>query len=381
MIIVNGSIFGEDSRFHHGNVDIRGDVIADINYNGVPQQQNDEIIDADGAYVIPGLVDIHLHGAAGCDFCDGTEDAFRTIADFELNCGVTSIVPATMTLPRERLVPMMEAIARYAEKNDAIKGITMEGPFISAKKRGAQNERFIQEPNIEFFNGLQKAARGLICQVTAAPEVTGAIDFIKKVSKECVVSVAHTNATYAEAMEAFAAGANHVTHLFNAMPPFGHRETGVIGAAFDDKKVFVELICDGEHVHRTMIRAAFQLFGANRICMISDSMSAAGMPEGEYFLGGQSVIRKETRAVLSDGTLAGAVSTLYDNFKKAVLEMRIPLEDAVTACTITPARSLGLERECGALAIGHRADMVLLDRDLNIKRVIRNGRLLNGLSR
>lgn len=381
MIIVNGSIFGEDRRFHHGSVDIRGDVIADINYDGVPQQQNYEIIDADGAYVIPGLVDIHLHGAAGCDFCDGTEDAFRTIADFELNCGVTSIVPATMTLPRERLVPIMEAIARYAEKNDAIKGITMEGPFISAKKRGAQNERFIQEPNIEFFNGLQKAARGLICQVTAAPEVTGAIDFIKKVSNECVVSVAHTNATYAEAMEAFAAGANHVTHLFNAMPPFGHRETGVIGAAFDDKKVFVELICDGEHVHRTMIRAAFQLFGANRICMISDSMSAAGMPEGEYFLGGQSVIRKETRAVLSDGTLAGAVSTLYDNFKKAVLEMRIPLEDAVTACTITPARSLGLERECGVLAIGHRADMVLLDRDLNIKRVIRNGRLLNGLSR
>lgn len=381
MIIVNGSIFGEDSRFHHGSVDIRGDVIADINYDGVPQQQNDEIIDADGAYVIPGLVDIHLHGAAGCDFCDGTEDAFRTIADFELNCGVTSIVPATMTLPRERLVPIMEAIARYTEKNDAIKGITMEGPFISAKKRGAQNERFIQEPNIEFFNGLQKAARGLICQVTAAPEVTGAIDFIKKVSNECVVSVAHTNATYAEAMEAFAAGANHVTHLFNAMPSFGHRETGVIGAAFDDKKVFVELICDGEHVHRTMIRAAFQLFGANRICMISDSMSAAGMPEGEYFLGGQRVIRKETRAVLSDGTLAGAVSTLYDNFKKAVLEMRIPLEDAVTACTITPARSLGLERKCGVLAIGHRADMVLLDRDLNIKRVIRNGRLLNGLSR
>lgn len=381
MIIVNGSIFGEDSRFHHGSVDIRGDVIADINYDVVPQQQNDEIIDADGAYVIPGLVDIHLHGAAGCDFCDGTEDAFRTIVDFELNCGVTSIVPATMTLPRERLAPIMEAIARYTEKNDAIKGITMEGPFISAKKRGAQNERFIQEPNIEFFNGLQKAARGLICQVTAAPEVTGAIDFIKKVSNECVVSVAHTNATYAEAMEAFAAGANHVTHLFNAMPPFGHRETGVIGAAFDDKKVFVELICDGEHVHRTMIRAAFQLFGANRICMISDSMSAAGMPEGEYFLGGQSVIRKETRAVLSDGTLAGAVSTLYDNFKKAVLEMRIPLEDAVTACTITPARSLGLERECGVLAIGHRADMVLLDRDLNIKRMIRNGRLLNGLSR
>lgn len=381
MIIVNGSIFGEDSRFHHGSVDIRGDVIADINYDGAPQQQNDEIIDADGAYVIPGLVDIHLHGAAGCDFCDGTEEAFRTIADFELNCGVTSIVPATMTLPRERLVPIMEAIARYAEKNDAIKGITMEGPFISAKKRGAQNERFIQEPNIEFFNGLQKAARGLICQVTAAPEVTGAIDFIKKVSKECVVSVAHTNATYAEAMEAFAAGANHVTHLFNAMPPFGHRETGVVGAAFDDKKVFAELICDGEHVHRTMIRATFQLFGANRICMISDSMSAAGMPEGEYFLGGQSVIRKETRAVLSDGTLAGAVSTLYDNFKKAVLEMRIPLEDAVTACTITPARSLGLERECGVLAVGHRADMVLLDRDLSIKRVIRNGRLLNGLSR
>lgn len=374
MLIANGNIFGENGNFRRGNTEICGGIISAINYSETSDKEyNDTIINADGLYVIPGLVDIHLHGAAGYDFCDGTEVAFRVISDFELFNGVTSIVPATMTLPQENLAEIMAAIERYAKKNSQIKGITMEGPFISAEKKGAQNELYIQKPNIKLFNSLQETAGGLIKQVTVAPEIEGAIEFIKEVSGDCAVSLAHTNASYDETMSAFQAGANHVTHLYNAMPPFGHREPGVVGAAFDNKNVFAELICDGVHIHPSAVRAAFQLFGANRICMISDSMSATGMGEGEFLLGGQKVKRKGAKAILENGSLAGAVSTLYDDLKTAVLEMNIPLEDAVLACTATPARSLKLEQECGILAVGRRADMVLLDKTLNIKYVIKDG--------
>lgn len=376
MIIANGNVFGEDSKFRRGNVHISDDMIADINYDNSFCHNGEEIIDADGLYVIPGFVDIHLHGAAGYDFCDGTEKAFQAIIDFELSQGVTSIVPATMTLPKEKLQTIMTELSRFAKKNTSIKGITMEGPFISASKKGAQNEQYICNPDIQFFYELQEAANSLIKQVTIAPEIEGAMEFINEISMECVVSVAHTGADYETANSAFKAGADHVTHLYNAMTAFDHRETGVVGAAFDNKNVFVELICDGEHVHPSMARATFQMFGADRICMISDSMSAAGMQNGEYLLGGQTVIRKGARAVLSDGTLAGAVSSLYDNFKKAVLEMNIPLEDAVTSCTLTPARSLKLEQECGVIAIGRKADFILMDKALNIKHVIKDGNIL-----
>ncbi len=380
MIIKNGSIFGENGMFCRGNIDICGDVIKNIDYdkayNVELQQKQEEVIDADGLYVIPGLVDIHLHGAAGFDFCDCTEEAFAAIVDFELSHGVTSIVPATMTLPQQTLYRIMGAIGQYAKNHASIKGITMEGPFISADKKGAQNEGYIQVPDITLFNRLQTVSGKMIRQVTVAPETAGALDFIKNVSENCVVAVAHTNASYEEAEAAFSAGSDHITHLYNAMPPFGHREPGAIGAAFDNKRVFAELICDGVHIHPSTVRAAYQLFGAERVCMISDSMSAAGMKDGECFLGEQKVIRKGRCAVLENGSLAGAVSTLYDNLKTAVTEMHIPLEDAVLSCTATPARSLKLDRECGVLAAGRKADAVLLDKDLNIMYVIKSGRIL-----
>lgn len=380
MIITNGRIFGEDGKFRQGRLDICGETIANIDYEEITQNTSEktdgEIIDARGWYVIPGLVDIHLHGAAGYDFCDGTEEAFQKIVDFELSQGVTSIVPTTMTYPKEVLRPIMEALAQYVKQNEQIKGITMEGPFISAGKKGAQNQCYIQKPDATLFTSLQETAGGLVKQVTVAPEVEGALDFIKEVSADCVVSIAHTEADYEETKAAFAAGANHVTHLYNAMQPFGHREPGVIGAAYDTKEVFVELICDGEHVHPSVISATFKMFGAGRICMISDSMRATGMQPGTYLLGGQEVFLRGNRAVLADGKLAGAVTTLYDNLKRVVLQMQIPLEEAVLACTFTPARSLCLEQECGVLAVGRKADLVLLDEDLSIRCVIVSGKVI-----
>ena len=380
MIIKNGNIFGEDGRFHKGYIRVEGNYIKELGREEVSEdlvlEEQETVLDAQGLYVIPGLVDIHMHGCAGYDFCDGTPEAFEEIARYEAENGVTSIVPATMTLPKERLTQIIEAAGKYMSADSTvIKGITMEGPFISEEKKGAQDAQYIASPDKELLAELQKLSRGRIRQVTVAPEVDGAAEFIGEVSGEMVVSVAHTTADYQQTMAAFEKGANHVTHLFNAMPPLNHREPGVIGAALDHKDVFVELICDGEHVHPAVVRAAFQMFGADRICMISDSMRATGMPAGKYSLGGQPVWVKDGRAVLENGNLAASVCTLYDCLRKAVLKMGIPLEDAVKACTTTPAKSLNLHEDCGRLAVGYSADMLLLDADLKKKYVLKSGKL------
>lgn len=380
MIIKNGNIFEEDGRFHKGYIRVEGMYIKELGREEMSGnsalEEQETVLDAQGLYVIPGLVDIHMHGCAGYDFCDGTPEAFEEIARYEAENGVTSIVPATMTLSKERLARIVEAAGRYmSEDSSVIKGITMEGPFISEEKKGAQDARYIVSPDKELLGELQKLSQGRIRQVTVAPEIDGAIEFIGDVSGEMVVSVAHTAADYQQTVAAFEKGANHVTHLFNAMPPLNHREPGVIGAALDHKDVFVELICDGEHIHPAAVRAAFQMFGAERICMISDSMRATGMPDGEYSLGGQPVWVKDGRAVLENGHLAASVCTLYDCLRKTVLEMDISLEEAVKACTITPAKSLNLHKECGKLAIGYPADILLLDVDLKKKYIIKSGKL------
>lgn len=380
MIIKNGNIFGEDGRFHKGYIRVEGMYIKELDREEGPEdlvlEEQETVLDAQGLYVIPGLVDIHMHGCGGYDFCDGTPEAFEEIARYEAENGVTSIVPATMTLPKERLTQIIEAAGKYMSADSTvIKGITMEGPFISEEKKGAQDAQYIASPDKELLAELQKLSQGRIRQVTVAPEVDGAAEFIGEVSGEMVVSVAHTTADYQQTMAAFEKGANHVTHLFNAMPPLNHREPGVIGAALDYKDVFVELICDGEHVHPAVVRAAFQMFGADRICMISDSMRATGMPAGKYSLGGQPVWVKDGRAVLENGNLAASVCTLYDCLRKAVLKMGIPLEDAVKACTTTPAKSLNLHEDCGRLAVGYSADMLLLDADLKKKYVLKSGKL------
>ncbi len=380
MLIVNGRIFGKDGVFRRGNIRIGADGrICEIIYvenSTVDEVGNEQVLDATGMYVIPGLVDIHLHGCAGYDFSDGTVEALEAIADFQVRNGVTSIVPATMTLPQEELADILRTAGDYiGAGHEVIKGITMEGPFISEKKKGAQNEKHILPPSVSLYKEWQQAAKGHIRQITVAPETEGAMDFVKEVSGETVVSLAHTAATYEQAKEAFRAGANHVTHLYNAMPAFGHRESGVIGAAFDEKNVFVELICDGEHIHPSVVRATFQMFGPERICMISDSMRATGMADGEYTLGGQPVWVKGSRAELEDGNLAASVTNLYDCMIRTVLEMGISLEEAVMACTLTPAKSLGLDGECGVLEAGRKADMVLLDAKFSRKYVFKNGQL------
>lgn len=334
-----------------------------------------ETFDATGLYAIPGLVDVHFHGCVGFDFCDGTHEAFGALAEYQVQNGVTSICPATMTYPEDTLADICANAATYSSNKGAtLVGINMEGPFISKEKKGAQNAAYIQAPSPEMFRRLQKAAGGLVKLLDIAPEAQGAMDMISALKDEVAVSVAHTGADYEIASEAFRRGAKHVTHLYNAMPPFSHRAPGVIGAACDAPHVHVELICDGVHVHPATVRATFKMFGDDRVVLISDSMMATGLPDGEYSLGGQAVTVRGNLATLHDGTIAGSATNLMQCMRIATRDMGIPLESAIKAATRNPAKSIGLFDEIGSIEPGKRADVVLLNNALEIAHVFSRGK-------
>ena len=382
MLIKNGLVFSESGGFEplsiltqEGRITGLLPAEAMIKYAG-------EVIDASGCYVLPGLVDVHFHGCKGHDFCEGSAEAFQAISEYEFSRGVTAICPATMTLPEKELKDILEHAAEYYREQDAgdaqtqgaeLLGIHLEGPFLNPEKRGAQRLEDIQKPSAKMLAELQMAADGLIRIVTIAPEEEGAIDCIKAIlahDEGIHFSIGHTQSDYDTAQKAFAAGADHITHLYNAMPPFSHRAPGVVGAAFDEQDCFVELICDGIHVAPSVVRATFQMFGEDRVILISDSMEATGMPDGSYQLGGQHVNVKGKRATLEDGTLAGSVTDLYDCLKNAI-SMGIPIECAIKAATINPCRSIGMEGDYGSIAIGKKAKLLLIDKEnLSIRKVL-----------
>lgn len=370
MQIKNVKVFTEEKQFQHGEIAIADGVFA--------KEADGEVIDGEGCYAIPGMVDVHFHGCVGYDFCDGTEEAIAEIAKYEAAQGVTTIVPATMTLPEETLMEISKIAGNYKATEGAdLAGINMEGPFISPGKKGAQASTHIVKPDIAMFRRLQEAANGLYRLVDIAPEVDGAMEFIEELKEEVNISFAHTLADYDIAKKGYDLGANHATHLYNAMPPFSHRAPGVIGAAHDSAHCMVELITDGVHIHPSVVRTTFDMFGDDRVVLISDSMRATGMPDGEYTLGGQAVQVRGNRATLVEGgALAGSVTNLADCMRVAVKEMQIPLESAVAAATMNPAKSVGLYDKYGSITEGKVGNVVLLREDLSLKAVIQNGRVI-----
>lgn len=257
-------------------------------------------------------------------------------------------------------------------------GINMEGPFISRAKKGAQDAANIIPCDSKICERFLEASQGLVKFIGIAPEESeGAVEFIQSVKDKVHVSLAHTNADYDAANEAFQAGADHAVHLYNAMSSFTHRTPGVIGAVVDNEHVWAELICDGVHVHPAAVRATFKMLGEDRIVLISDSMRATGMPDGTYTLGGLDVNVQGNRATLvSDGALAGSVTNLMDCMRTVVKDMGVPLETAVACVTINPARCLEIEADYGSIAEGKAADLVLLDEELNIRTVVKRGQIL-----
>ena len=368
MIIKNGLVFTPEGKFEKKDLYVEGEYVA-------KETTDNKEVEAEGCYVIPGLVDIHFHGCVRHDMCDGTEESIQALADYEAANGVLAICPATMTIPEEELFQAMKAAKGHKNGKGAdLVGINMEGPFISPAKKGAQAAENIMHCDYEYFSQLQKAANGLIKLVDIAPEEPGAMEFIDRAKGEVVISLAHTASDYDTAREAIERGASHATHLYNAMPPLNHREPGVIGAVRDSEKCHPELICDGVHIHPSVIRATFAMFGADRMILISDSMRATGLEDGEYTLGGQPVTVRGNLATLHDGTIAGSATNLMDCMRFVVKTVGLPLETAVMCATENPAKEIGIFNEVGSISVGKRADFVLLDQELNIAAVYIDGK-------
>ncbi len=370
MFLVNAAYLDQDFRLVRGDLEIEGGRIRQVGEK-LSWSQNDLVVDCQGYTIVPGFVDVHIHGCAGADTCDGKRESIDAMAEFLLTKGVTSFCPTTMTVDRAEIEAALLAAKACVDQpgpGARVVGVNMEGPFIAAARKGAQKEEAILPPDPELFRHFQELSGGIVRLVDIAPEQPGGLAFIREVKDLCAVSIAHTTANYDQAKESFDAGITHATHLFNAMSGLHHRDPGVVGAVFDDSRVYAELICDGFHIHPAALRTAFQVLG-DRALVISDSMRANGMPEGEPFdLGGQMVTVREGKATLADGTIAGSVSNLHQEVKNLV-SFGIPLEQAVKAASLIPARSIGLEEEIGSIAPGKRADLVVLDENLDIVAV------------
>ena len=372
MRITGAQVFDLQEGFVQRDICFDGRLLSGSSADG-------KTYDASGCYVIPGLTDVHFHGCMGRDFSDAEPEGLEIMAQYELSRGVTQICPAGMTLTEEQLTKICQVAAahRAADKpGAALCGINLEGPFLSMAKKGAQNGAWLHAPDVAMFRRLMAASQGLVKLVSIAPEEPGAMEFIEAVEGEVTVSIAHTTADYDTSMEAFRLGARQVTHLFNAMQAFSHRAPGVVGAALDTPLCNVELICDGVHIHPSVVRAVFKMFGSKRVILISDTMRAAGMPDGDYTLGGQAVQVKGNRATLSDGTLAGSVTDLMKCMKTAV-SFGIPLADAVRAAAVNPAMAIGIFSRVGSLEPGKRANVVVLDQNLDVKDVFFRGELVS----
>lgn len=366
MLIKNAKVYTPEKAFEKLDVSFQQSIDAVGVVHGPPD------IDAEGCYLIPGLIDIHTHGAVGHDFSDGSAEGNQAIAEFFASHGVTSYCATLMTLPEQALMNAASAIRdmRRCPHCAHCAGLYLEGPFLSNAKRGAQAAENLHVPDIGMFRRLNRASGGNVKLVGIAPELPGAPEFIREASHACTVSIAHTGADYTEAKAGYEAGATSTTHLFNGMNELHHRNPGVLGAAFDSG-AYAEIICDGIHIHPSVIRMAFRLF-REKLILVSDSLRCASMPDGSYTLGGQTFTMAGGKATLPDGTLAGSSINLLQAVQN-VISWGISPEDAIAAATMTPAKAIGMEGEIGSISAGMRADMLLLDSQFRLLSTIING--------
>ena len=374
MILKNAEVFNGDFEKIRADVKIDGEKISKIG-----DFSSEDGLDLTGLVVMPGLIDMHIHGCGGADTGDATPEALETMSQTLVKNGVTSFCPASMTLSFEELTKIFANIDAMKDKVGGayIQGENMEGHYIAMSKKGAQNPLYVRNPDKEEFKKLYEGCNGAIRVVDIAPECDGGDEFIKEIQPICPVSIAHTDAGYDEAVHAIELGVRHITHLFNAQSGLHHRKPGVVGAAFDVGRangVRAELICDGFHIHPATLRIAFREMGEDGTVIISDSMKAAGCPDGDYDLGGQPVYVRDGKALLADGTIAASTSNVYKELKN-VISFGIPEKQAVKSATINPAKAIRVDDKTGSIEEGKLADILVVDKDYNIKLVIVKGEI------
>ena len=413
-IIKNGKVFTKNFTFEKADIILDKGEIKDIIYfgnngdstnnssdiSGSTDANNNKsdnnytrIIDANGLMVIPGLVDIHFHGCVGSDFCDATLEAVEKMAEYEKEHGIAAICPATMTLPKQRLMEICRNAKEYKdiqmntkslEKNNEqvntseklkakLVGINLEGPFISPDRVGAQNPEYVQKPDAEMLQELIDESGNMVKLVTIAPEREGAIECISKLHDKVRFSVGHTMANYDEATLAYESGAKHATHLYNAMTGFNHREPGCVGAIFDTD-ITTETIADGIHISYPALKIAYKVKSTDKVMLVSDSMMACCMRDGCYSLGGQDVEVINGAARLKNGALAGSVLTIDKAVANVYKNCGIPLYEAVKMATYNPAKHCNVHSYKGSIKEGYDADLLLFDENITIKKVFVKGK-------
>ncbi len=371
MIFQGGKVFTGE-KFEKLEVRTEGGLITETGEK-LLRKEGEEVVELGENLLIPGMIDLHTHGCVGYDFSTASGEEIDKMCQFYFSRGITSVAATTMTMGYEDYKKAASTIGEYMEttENHNLIGINMEGPFISKEKKGAHDPQYIIDASQEKMDELNALAKGHFLIVDVAPERPGAISFIEKNSKDFVISVAHTTADYQTAMEAFRAGATEVTHLFNAMNGLGHREPGVPGAAFE-AGANVEMICDGIHIHPTVMKMVYQMMGEH-LMVISDSMSAAGLDDGEYVLGGLPVHVREGKATLSDGTIAGSTTDMLKELGVWTDVCGLSMEEILPCMTAHQAKAVHMEDKIGSIAAGKAADMVVLSPERVVKAVYKNG--------
>lgn len=376
MLIKNCNIIYLD-KIEKGDVLVKDGKIIEIN---PINPTDDNIIDANGLYLSPGFIDVHIHGAGGYDTMDGTLEAITEISKVIVKRGTTSFTPTTMTVAAEDIAKAMNIIKHTKENwtgGANVLGAHLEGPFISLSAIGAQNPNFLIPPSIENFNKIVGDCEDAVVSITLAPEVEGAKELIKYLSaKGIVCSIGHTKANYEQAMEGIKCGCCHSTHLFNAMTGFAHREPGVVGAIFDSE-ITTETISDGIHISYPSLRVAYKTKGTDKVLLVTDAMMACCMPDGNYTLGGQDVVVENGAARLLSGSLAGSVLTLDNAVRNIYQNTEYPLYEVVKMASFNAARHCKVEDRKGQIKEGFDADLLLFDEEIRIKSVFVNGELVH----
>ena len=375
MWIKNGQVLNDSFVFEQSDIEVQNELIAQI---GKTSSEAD--IDATECYVIPGFVDTHMHAANGKMFLDFEDDSADIICEFEAGKGTTTLVPALSAAPTEKMVKAIHHLNKVIENpkdgKAAIRGIHLEGPFFAEKFKGAHLPENIRYPSVEEYKILKEACGENFKILTMAPELPGAEDVIPlAVADGVCVSAGHTDATGQQMKHAFSLGVSQGTHTFNAMRGINHRDPGAAGALLTDENIVCELICDFVHISPDIIKLVYKLKGKDKINLITDSEVGAGMPDGSYEVNGRTLTVKDSVTRTEDGTIAGGSSCLIDCVKN-IVSLGVPLQEACQMATKNPAKAAGIYDVCGSITVGKQADILVLDKELNIKHIVLRGQKL-----